>query len=173
MEDSESKEDITNSNETWFERYQPLLVLIVVILISAIALSSTEAGGNFMRYFMGLFLVNFSVFKLMRLRSFANRFAKYDIIAKRSKPYAFVYPFIELLLGLMLLSNSMLTITYAATFIIMTVGAIGIINEVLIQRRPLDCACLGTVINVPLGPVSILENVGMSLMAAYMLFAAA
>lgn len=166
-------EDAVDKNESWLERYKPLLVLLFVIFISAIALSSTEADNNFMQYFMGLFLVNFSVFKLMQLRNFADRFSKYDIIAKRSKPYAFAYPFIELLLGLMFLSGSLLTITYAATFIIMTIGAIGIINEVVIHRRPLDCACLGTVIDVPLGSVSILENVSMALMAAYMLFASA
>jgi hypothetical protein len=92
----------------------------------------------------------------------------YDLVAKKFRFYAYLYPLIELALGMAYLSYSAPTLTYVVTIIIMGVSAVGVIGAL---RRGLDirCACMGTVLDVPLSTVTLTEDIAMVAMACWML----
>jgi hypothetical protein len=153
------------------QRYKPLLVIIATVAFSAAALAIVDGRVHrFMETFMGLFFVNFAMFKLIDLKGFADGFSMYDLIAKRSRAYAFAFPFIELGLGLLYLTAFLPTITNILTLIIMLVSGAGVIKAIVMGDKHLQCACLGTTLNVPLSTVSVIENFGMAAMAAFMLW---
>ncbi len=152
--------------------YLPLLIIILAIILGASAIEAAHSEfhlRHFANYFMGLFFLLFAMFKLFNLKGFADGFQMYDIIAKRKREYAYAYPFIELTLGLLYLSGYLHFMTCLVTIILMSVSAVGVIKSVF-SGMNLRCACLGTVLNVPLSTVSIIENVGMGIMAVVMLF---
>ncbi|MCA9308873.1 hypothetical protein KC973_00695, partial [Candidatus Saccharibacteria bacterium] len=91
-----------------------------------------------------------------------------DVIAKRFKPYAYLYPFIELGLGVLYLLNLAAAYRDAVTLVIMGVGVVGVTQEIK-KRSGIHCACLGNVIKLPLSTVSLVEDAGMGLMALIML----
>lgn len=150
------------------KKYQPLIVIIGISLLAAAALY--KAGLPLMDGFMGWFLICFSMLKLFDIEGFATGFRQYDLLAKRSTVYAKIYPFIELAIGLLYLSGLCPFYTNIATLVVMVFGALGIIRG-LQSGRPLECACLGSLLKVPLGTVSIVENFGMAAMATAMLIA--
>ena len=108
------------------------------------------------------------MFKLFDLEGFADGFQMYDLLAKSVRPYAHMYPFIELALGLGYLAHWQPKLIYSATVIVMTFGALGVIRA-LTKRLDIECACLGTVLRVPLSTVALTEDLGMAAMAAVML----
>lgn len=150
-------------------RYQPLIVIVGVAVLAAASLQSVWDEG-FMRYFMGLFFALLAMFKLFDLRGFADGFQKYDVVAKQWRGYGYAYPCIELGLGLAYLADYGARTTYIVTIAVMAVSAAGVIREIR-RGNKFQCACLGTVLKVPLSTVSIVENAGMGLMAAGMLLA--
>lgn len=152
-------------------RYRPLIVILGILLLGsmAIALARSETFFHpFMNAFMGLFFLVFSMFKFFDLEGFANGFQKYDLIAKTKRSYALQYPFLELILGLLYLSESAPIATNIATLLLMSISAAGVITS-MAKGYKFQCACLGTTLNVPLSTVTIIENVGMGLMALVML----
>jgi hypothetical protein len=157
-------------NRNTFKRYWPLLALILVAVLAAAALVHGTRQGLFawMHFFMGVFLCEFALLKLFHPSQFADGFQKYDLVAKHLRSYAYLYPFIELGLGLAYLSFIAPMATYTITLIVMGVGAIGVIRAL---RKGLDlrCACMGTVLDVPLSTVTLSEDIAMGLMACAML----
>jgi hypothetical protein len=121
-----------------------------------------------MHDFMGLFLLLFSMLKLFDLPGFADGFQKYDLLAGRSRGYALLYPFLELSLALGYLSRWQPEAVYLATLILMTFGALGVF-QALAKGSDLQCACMGSSLNVPLSTVAVVEDVGMAAMALAML----
>jgi hypothetical protein len=121
-----------------------------------------------MHDFMGVFLAVFSMFKFFDLSGFADGFQMYDLLAKPFRPYAYAYPFIELALGLGYLARWQPTWIYVATIAVMFFGAAGVVRA-LAEGLDIECACMGTVLHVPLSTVALLENVTMAAMAAGML----
>ena len=157
-----------------WQDYVPLIVIVALTLLSACAKQLAYGGWNWMNWmhdFMGFFLVVFSMFKFFDMEGFADGFQMYDPLAKPFRSYAFVYPVIELSLGLGYLSHWHPMIVYAATIIVMVFGSIGVFRA-LFKGLDLECACMGTVLRVPLSTVALLEDLGMALMAAIMLFVA-
>lgn len=148
----------------------PIEYLKFALVILGITLVSfwLADGSDFVRWFMGVFFVAFASFKFIGYQMFAMMFAGYDIVAKRFKPYAYVYPFIELGLGVLYLTDVAPVPRDIATVLIMGVGSIGVVQEIR-KRSGIHCACLGNVIKLPLSTVSLVEDVGMGLMAVYML----
>lgn len=151
--------------------YVPLVVLVLVSVLVASALKHSYGPGvhpvRWMHAFMGFFLVVFALLKLFDLRGFADGFQMYDLLAKRSRPYALAYPFLELGLGLGYLAFWRPATIYVATAILLGFGALGVITAL---RRGLDvrCACMGTALKVPLSTVALVEDVGMAVMALVM-----
>lgn len=141
--------------------YYPLLLIVAFITgVSVItAFNSNPPSGvkgalhNFMT---GFFLV-FSFFKLLDVKAFADSFQMYDLLAVRSRIYALAYPFIELALGIACLVHFQPRLVYMTDIVIMGFGAIGVLKSVL-DKRQIRCACLGTVFNLPMSTVTIIEN---------------
>ncbi len=121
-----------------------------------------------MHDFMGFFLVVFSMFKFFNMEGFADGFQMYDLLAKPFRPYAYFYPFMEAALGLGYLAHWNPTFVYAATVAVMVVGSLGVFNA-LRKGLDLECACMGTVLHVPLSTVALVEDLGMAAMAVGML----
>ena len=123
---------------------------------------------NWMNNFMGGFFMAFSFFKFLDLNGFSNSFSTYDIIAKKWKSYGKIYPFIELGLGVAYLLAIHSAITNTICILILTASTIGVIQAVL-GKKQIQCACLGTVFNLPMSTVTIIENFTMILMAIFSL----
>jgi hypothetical protein len=162
----------TEKTKNGFSAYRPLIVLILLSALSALCLQASrgEGGGlmSGMHDFMGMFLVIFSMFKLFNLSGFADGFEKYDLLAKRFRPYGLLYPFLELGLGLAYFARFQLNAIYMVTMGLMLFGAVGVIRA-LKQGLDINCPCMGTVLNVPLSTVTLTEDFGMALMALVML----
>lgn len=164
------------------ERAQPLiddrpvsyfpLALLVAYLLGIVACVEWSHGGfdlmRAMTNFMAAFFLAFSFFKLLDLRAFADSYAMYDLIARRSRIYALAYPLIELALGIAYLIRFAPTVTNIITLIVMLIGTAGVL-ESLFNRRRVRCACLGSVFNLPMSYVTLLEDASMAVMAGIML----
>lgn len=151
--------------------YYPLI--LIVTYLGGAALAVEVAAGSFdamraMRHFMAGFFLVFSFFKLLDLPAFAMAYTQYDVIAQRWRGYGFLYPFVELALGIAYLINRQPVITNIATVALMTIGTIGVLQTILAKRK-VKCACLGTAINLPVATVTLIEDAGMGLMALTML----
>lgn len=146
----------------WLKTYQPLLLILGLIGLASFA------GQSWMLSFMAGFFIVFGAFKLLDVPAFATAYARYDILAKVFKPWGYVYPFVEVALGLAFLFHfHMVTATWIALIISLT-GAVGVIQSVM-SKQTIQCACLGTVFPLPMSTVTIIENIGMAAMAAWML----
>jgi len=154
-----------------WETYKPL-VLIFVFVAGTAALASFEGQSfswlTWMRYFMAGFFIVFSFFKFLDLKGFARSYAMYDLLARQWKGYGYIYPFLELALGVLYLTAVNLTATHVATIVIMGFSSIGVIRNMLSPNQ-VQCACLGTVFKLPLGRVTLVEDLLMVVMAGLML----
>jgi len=153
-----------------FRAYRPLISLIVIAWLAASALVHGIQGNwvAWMHYFMGFFLCQFAMLKIFQPVGFADGFQMYDLIAKRFRLYGYVYPFIELILGLAYLSFILPIFTYVLTILITLIGSVGVI-QALKKGMDLRCACMGTVLDVPLSTVTLTEDIAMGVMALFML----
>lgn len=153
------------------ETYRPLIVIIALILLTTLALALKDSRmGLFsldrtMSYFMAGFFIVFSGFKLLDLKGFAQGYSTYDLLARRVHVYGYIYPFLELALGISYLLSFAPFETNVATVILMTFSGLGVL-ESLAKKRKFVCACLGTIIKVPLTTVTLVEDFGMVAMAA-------
>lgn len=158
--------------KTWLQTYKPLLLIAAFITGVSLLVSWNGTGFSGMQWmntFMAGFFIVFSFFKFLDLRSFADSYAMYDLLAKRVKAYGFIYPFIELALGIMFLVGFNPGFTAIATIAVMGFSSIGVIKSVL-DKQQIRCACLGAVFNLPMSTVTIIEDLLMVGMALYMYF---
>jgi len=114
--------------------------------------------ANASMQFIGLSMIMLGLLKLQDLEAFVNGFLGYDLVAQRYVPYAFVYPFAEVLAGLLMISSLLPVISIPLMLFIGGVGGVSVFKAVYIDKRELKCACVGGGSNVPLGLVSFLEN---------------
>ena len=151
--------------------FYPLL-LIVGYICGVAALSqlarTTWSWHSFMNDFMAGFFLAFSFFKLLDLRGFADSYRSYDIVARAWKPWGFIYPFVELALGVAYIARWNPSATNIITIVVMLVGSIGVLRA-LLDKRAIRCACLGTAIKLPMTTVTLIEDLGMAAMAIAML----
>ena len=157
--------------KSWLATYKPLLIIFA--FISGVSFISAFHSGQlntmlFMNYFMAGFFLVFSFFKLLDLNGFALSYAMYDLLAKKISIYGYVYPFIELALGIAYLINFSPTVTNVTTIVVMGFGSLGVIKSVF-NNQKIQCACLGAVFNLPMSTVTIIEDLLMVAMAASML----
>lgn len=148
--------------------YYPLL-LLGLFLVLVVALVEIRAGmldwSRAMKTFMGAFFLTFAFFKLLDLRGFADSYRMYDVVAKYVPTYGFLYPFVELGLGVAYVLGWWPWTTSVLTMLVMSVSIIGVIQS-LLQKRKIRCACLGTVFNLPMSTVTLVEDGLMIAMAA-------
>ena len=119
---------------------------------------------GFMLPFMGLVFLLLAGLKLVDVKGFSKMFSQYDIIASKSKVYSLVYPFIELILGLMYLFQFRIFYAAAITVFVMGFGSVGVARN-LMSKNKIRCACLGTKIKVPLTRFTLVEDLIMLIMA--------
>jgi len=165
---SEASEQATS----WFEAYRPIILVFFYILL--VTLLIQYLGGGFelkvwMRHFMAGFFLVFSFFKLLDLKGFAESFKSYDILAKKWSGWPYIYAFMELALGIAYLINCCPLATNLIAFSIMTISIIGVLQSVL-NKRKIQCACLGAVFDLPMSTVTIIEDAVMILMSGYMIY---
>jgi copper chaperone CopZ len=155
----------SEDSKTWIQTYYPLLLVIGLVAIAAFA------AQNWMFAFMGGFFAVFGAFKMLDIPAFASAYGRYDVIAKVFKPWGYAYPVVETALGLAFLFQFQLPIMLWVALVLSAIGAIGVIQANL-SKQTIQCACLGTVFQLPMSVVTIIENVGMAAMAAWMIYAA-
>ena len=158
MEDKDAK--------SWLATYKPVLLIGGFIAGVSILTANGSLHSGMNTFMAGFFLV-FSFFKLLDIRGFANSYAMYDLLARKIPAYGFVYPFIEMALGIAFLTGFSPIFTNWATIIVMGFSSIGVIQSVL-NKKKIQCACLGAVFNLPMSTVTIIEDLLMVAMAAYM-----
>lgn len=145
------------------------LGIYTVIIIALIILSYFLYQYRAMNYFMGGVFIIISILKMLDWKGFIHAFSMYDVIAKRSKTYAYIYPAIEFCLGFAFLLSFQVKITAAVTFLIMAVGSVGVAQNLLSPKK-VRCACVGTLIKVPLTEFTLVEDIYMAVMAVIMFF---
>lgn len=148
------------------------LILIVLYIAGTCALTTYFRGvGSWytlMLDFMAGFFLVFSFFKMLDLRGFADAYQSYDILARPWRPWGFIYPFIELALGVAYLTRCAPTLVNLVTLAVMLMGSVGVLRA-LLKKNAIRCACLGTALNLPMTTVTLVEDLGMATMAAVML----
>lgn len=161
----------SRETKSWIVTYKPLL-LIFLFITTVSSISATSNGSLnsllFMNHFMAGFFLVFSFFKILNLKGFAESYAMYDLLAKKVPAYGYVYPFIELILGLGYLINFDPFILNLITVIVMGFSSIGVIQSVL-NKRQIRCACLGDVFNLPMSTITILEDLLMVAMGVILI----
>jgi len=156
---------------SFFVTYKPILLVFGYLL--GVTVINEFAKGEFslmssMSLFMGGFFLVFSFFKLLDLKGFAYSYTSYDILARKWMGWGYIYPFVELALGLAYLFHFDQTITNISTVVVMGLSTIGVIQS-LVAKRKFQCACLGTVFNLPMSNITLIEDLLMVAMAAAML----
>ena len=157
--------------KSWVATYKPILLIFGYITVISLIAANTSNGFNTMlamRVFMAGFFLIFSFFKMLDLNGFADSYSMYDVIAKKFKGWGYAYAFIELGLGLAFALNIEPILTNATTLIVMTISIVGVLQSVL-NKRKIQCACLGAVFNLPMSTVTIIEDGLMIGMSAIML----
>lgn len=151
--------------------YKPLAVILVFCLLLSVipVFFGHDSLRDGMYSFMGYFFSFLALFKFFDLKGFVEGFETYDLVTRLWRPYGYMYPFFELALGLLYLNQLHLNWVNPFTVLLMSISGVGVMISVFSGRK-IKCACLGTALNVPLGTISILENLGMALMAIYMLY---
>ncbi|MCI3953228.1 MAG: methylamine utilization MauE family protein, partial [Burkholderiales bacterium] len=138
--------------------------------LMALAVSYAVSGDAFTaraaEWFIAFSMTVLALLKLQNVESFATMFLNYDLLAKRWVPYSYFYPFAEGLAGVLMIAGALNWISIPVALFIGTVGAASVFKAVYVDRRELKCACVGGSSNVPLGFVSLTENLMMVGMAA-------
>lgn len=151
--------------------FAPLIVILSAVL-ALTALTVWRHGRvetmHAMRSFEGFFFLVFAAFKLLGWKGFAEAYGTYDLLARRSKAYAYAYPLIELGLGAGYLLEYRLLLVSWITLALMVLGAAGVARA-LGQKRRIPCACLGVVFRIPMTWVTLVEDLVMAVMAAAMI----
>jgi hypothetical protein len=153
------------------ESLYPLFLIVGYIagVVALVAwLQQPASMATPMRHFMAGFFLVFSFFKLLDLRGFVDAYRSYDLVAGAVPAWGWVYPFVELALGVAYLVSFQPQLTNWITLVVMRVGAVGVLRA-LLNKRAIRCACLGTALNLPMTKVTLVEDVGMAAMAAAML----
>ena len=106
--------------------------------------------------------------KLQNIESFATMFLNYDLLAKRWVRYSYIYPFAEGLAGVLMIAGMLTWLSAPVALFIGSIGAASVLKAVYVDKRELRCACVGGSSNVPLGFLSLTENLMMIAMAVWM-----
>lgn len=161
---------VRDENET---SYQPVIAIFSVAALMALAFSWAAFGALFTlraaEWFIAISMCFLAVQKLQDVRSFSTMFLNYDLLAQRWVRYGYIYPFAEGVAGVLMIGGALTWLSAPLALFIGTVGAVSVFKAVYIDKRELKCACVGGSSNVPLGFVSLTENVMMMTMGIWML----
>lgn len=154
--------------------YTPVIAIFAMAALLAVAVSWAAQGAlltiNTAEWFVAIAMSLLALQKLQDIDAFATMFLNYDLLAQRWVRYAYLYPFAEGLAGVLMVAGALLWFAIPVALVVGTIGAVSVFKAVYIDRRELKCACVGGGSNVPLGFVSLTENLMMVGMALWMLF---
>lgn len=157
--------------------YMPVAALFTVTALMALAASHAACGTPFTlragEWFIGFSMAVLALLKLQNIESFATMFLNYDLLAKRWVRYSYIYPFAEGLAGVLMIAGVLTWLSVPIALFIGTIGAVSVFKAVYVDKRELKCACVGGSSNVPLGFLSLTENLMMIAMALWMVASAA
>ncbi|MFZ7094328.1 MauE/DoxX family redox-associated membrane protein [Primorskyibacter sp. 2E233] len=152
--------------------YQPVIAIFSIAALLALGLSWHQYGTvvtlRALEWFISLSMTILAIQKLQDVESFSTMFLNYDLLARRWVPYGKLYPFGEALAGILMTAGALTWLSAPVALFIGTVGAVSVFKAVYIDRRELKCACVGGSSNVPLGFVSLTENLMMIVMGLWM-----
>jgi glutaredoxin len=153
--------------------YQPVIVLFAMTALMALATSYAVYDSVFTvraaEWFIAFSMCVLAMLKLQNVDKFATMFLNYDLLAKQWVPYGIIYPYAEGLAGVLMVASALHWVSIPVALFIGTIGAVSVVKAVYIDKREIKCACVGGDSNVPLGFVSLTENVMMVAMAVWML----
>jgi glutaredoxin len=153
--------------------YRPVIALFAMTALMALAASLAVTGTPFtlraVQWFIAFSMCVLALLKLQDVERFSTMFLNYDLLARRWVPYSYVYPFAEGLGGVLMVAGAARWLSVPVALLIGGIGAVSVFKAVYIDRRDIKCACVGGSSNVPLGFVSLTENVMMVAMAIWML----
>lgn len=157
--------------------YRPVIAAFAMTALMALAASYAVLDTPFTvragEWFIAFSMCVLAMLKLQNVESFSSMFLNYDLLAKRWVPYSYIYPYAEGLAGVLMVAGALTWLSVPVALFIGTIGATSVIKAVYVDKRELKCACLGGDSNVPLGFLSLTENVMMVAMALGMLLAPA
>ncbi len=153
--------------------YVPVAAVFAMTALLAVAVTFATAGTLLTwrtpGWFISFSMVVLAILKLQNVEKFSTMFLNYDLLAKRWVPYGYLYPFAEAGAGLLMAAGALDWLSVPVALFIGTIGAVSVFKAVYIDRRELKCACVGGDSNVPLGFVSLTENLMMVVMAVWMM----
>ena len=162
-------QEVRGEDET---TYQPVIAIFSVAFLLALGLSWASFGSIFtlraFEWFIAISMCFLAVQKLKDVEGFSTMFLNYDLLAQRWVRYGYVYPFGEALAGILMVAGALVWISAPVALFIGTIGAVSVFKAVYIDKRELKCACVGGGSNVPLGFVSLTENLMMIFMGLWM-----
>ncbi|CUH85983.1 MauE/DoxX family redox-associated membrane protein [Thalassovita mediterranea] len=162
-------QDVPDEDDT---SYQPVIAIFSMALLMALGLSWASFGSLFtlrtFEWFIAISMCFLAVQKLQDIESFSTMFLNYDLLAQRWVRYGYVYPFGEAIAGVLMVAGALVWIAAPIALFIGTIGAASVFKAVYIDKRELKCACVGGASNVPLGFVSLTENLMMIFMGLWM-----
>ncbi|PYE82463.1 MauE/DoxX family redox-associated membrane protein [Pseudoroseicyclus aestuarii] len=153
--------------------YSPVIILFAVAAATALALSVGFLGAvtwQTLGWFVSISMILLGMQKLRDIESFSTMFLNYDVLARRWVPYGYIYPWVETGAGVLMAGMLLTWLAAPAALVVSTIGAWSVFKAVYIDKRKLKCACVGGGSNVPLGFVSLSENLAMMGMALVMLW---
>lgn len=152
--------------------YTPVIAVFAVAALMALAAGWAFTGDlisvRAVEWFIAFAMCILAMLKLQDVESFSTMFLNYDLLARRWVPYSYIYPFAELLAGVLMVAGALMWLSVPVALFIGTIGAVSVFKAVYIDRRELKCACVGGSSKVPLGFVSLTENLMMIGMAVWM-----
>lgn len=155
--------------------YIPVLAVFATAGALAMAISLALFGSPLTiragEWFISFAMVILAMLKLQDLDRFATMFLGYDLLARRWVPYAAIYPFLEFTAGVLMTARALNWLSIPIALFIGSIGAGSVFYAVYVQKRDIKCACVGGSSKVPLGFVSLSENLAMIAMALWMLAA--
>jgi glutaredoxin len=162
-------QEVKDADDTSF---QPVIAIFSVAALMALATSWYVFGSlltvRAFEWFIAFSMCILAIQKLQDVESFSTMFLNYDLLARRWVRYGYLYPFGEALAGILMVAGALIWVAAPVALFIGTVGAVSVFKAVYIDKRELKCACVGGSSNVPLGFVSLTENVMMVAMGVWM-----
>ena len=160
-----SSQDNERIKASKLKQLKPLFIILTYISITSLLLNFKNWNStNVMLDFMGLFYIIFSFFKILDIKGFSISFRMYDPLAKKVPLYGIIYPFIEILLGIMFLTRIEVELAIILTIIVLGITTIGV-TQALLNKKLISCACLGTTLKLPMTEATFIENALMIIMA--------
>jgi hypothetical protein len=153
--------------------YRPVVAVFMVAALLALTTSWAAEASLFSvraaEWFISFSMCLLAMLKLQDVETFSTMFLNYDLLARRFVPYSYVYPYAELLAGVLMAGGALMWLSVPVALFIGTIGAVSVIKAVYVDKREIKCACVGGSSKVPLGFVSLTENLMMIAMGIWML----